>query len=81
MGKGVERTQILRRDCPTCFGRGYVVKGVEQSECPTCTGLGMLEKEVDYKFETGGRWSKEEEAAAWGVEPEELKDTGHSVGD
>ncbi len=41
----------------------------------------MLEKEVDYKFDTHGRFTQDELAEAFGLEPDQVHDAGHSVGD
>ena len=81
MGKGIERTQILRIDCVTCRGKGYVQKATCEELCEKCEGRGQLEKEVSYKFDTGGRWGKEEIATLFEVSVDEVKDEGHSNGD
>lgn len=79
---GIERKQILRRDCPGCRGNGYVtISGGEERTCERCGGAGVLELEVDYKFDTHGKRTREEEAEAWGVDPSEIVDSGHSTGD
>jgi RecJ-like exonuclease len=75
---GVDRTQILRRDCPSCQGKGYVVGSTGEAPCEACQGVGLLEKEVPYKFDTLGKRTQEEEAAEWGIPVEELKDAGHA---
>ncbi|MES2224973.1 MAG: hypothetical protein V4478_03225 [Patescibacteria group bacterium] len=64
MGKGLERTEILRKPCPQCKGHGYVTgqNGVE-SFCEYCMGSGTLEKEVPYKFD--GERSAEEVKEIW----------------
>lgn len=80
MGKGIERTQILRRDCDVCRGRGYTEKAGNQTQCDKCDGSGLLEKEVPYKFETKGEWTPEETAEAFEISPEEFEDKGHDHG-
>lgn len=47
----LERNQILRLDCPTCNGNGYIVKDRMQRPCPYCGGVGMREAEVPYRPE------------------------------
>ena len=62
-GRGLNRTEILRRECTGCRGNGYrVINGVEQT-CETCEGRGEEHKEVPYKFD--GRRSPEEIEEAW----------------
>ena len=68
----LDRKQILRRDCPTCKGNGYVNTGTGETPCEPCGGSGMLEKEVPYRFDTEGKRTPEEEAEEWGVPVEEL---------
>lgn len=76
MGKGIDRTEILRRDCPTCKGKGYVSQSGGESSCEPCGGAGLLEKEVPFKFD--GSRSLEEVAELWGVDdPSEIEDKGH----
>lgn len=87
---GVDRTQVLRIDCPQCKGKGY--KGTSGAETPCngpseeagatgCGGSGVLEREVGFKFETQGKWSVEEKAEAFGIPVEEVRDADHSTGD
>ncbi len=76
---GIDRTEFLRRDCPTCSGNGYTQKGTDQEFCTACGGSGALEKEVPFKFD--GLRSKEELAEIWGVDESELSDSGHSAGE
>lgn len=82
MGSGLDRTQILRIDCPTCKGHGYIRDSMMvESICGACEGKGALEREMPYKFETNGKWEKEEIAEAFEIPVEEVKDGGHSTGD
>lgn len=80
---GIDRTEILRRDCPTCRGNGFVTKPTGEESCAPCNGSGMIEKEVPYKFDTNGRRTPEELADIWEVPVEDIAaiDKGHSVGD
>lgn len=82
---GLDRTEILRRDCPDCRGNGFIVKNGAQEVCGTCGGSGLLEKEVPYDFENDrkGRRPADELAEIWEVDPEEVPniDKGHSTGD
>ncbi len=75
---GVDRKQILRIDCRACHGNGYVRSATGETDCLACGGSGIEEKEVDYKFETQGRWTPEEKAEAFGIKVDEVKDDGHS---
>lgn len=74
-----DRKEILRRDCPTCKGNGYVVAGGSETACSECGGAGLLEKEVDYKHD--GPRTPEELAEIWEVPVEDLDkiDRGHEV--
>jgi DnaJ-class molecular chaperone len=51
MGKGLERTEILRKDCSSCNGNGYIDGPHGQEGCMACGGSGMIEKEVPFKFD------------------------------
>lgn len=55
---GIDRTEILRRDCRNCGGGGYVMVNGAEELCRTCGGSGMEEKVVPYKFD-GERTSEE----------------------
>lgn len=83
MGKGIERTQVLRIDCNDCRGNGYKrdAKTNVESPCDKCEGRGQLEKEVNFKFETGGKWSPEDLAEVFEIPVEQIRDTGHSTGE
>lgn len=81
---GIDRTQILRIDCPKCHGNGYIRTPQGEEACPEeagCGGSGVITREVPYKFETHGRYSKEEIAEHFGVSTEDVKDGGHSTGE
>lgn len=78
---GIDRKQILRIDCNTCKGRGYVIASDGEQVCSTCQASGSLEKEVPYKFESNGRWNKEELAEVFEVPVEQVVDAGHSAGE
>lgn len=59
MGSVLDRTEILRKQCPDCKSKGYVIgQGGAETICATCGGGGSLEKEVPYKFD--GERSQEE---------------------
>lgn len=75
MGKGVDRTEILRMDCPPCHGNGYIARNGGEEFCEDCGGTGMLEKEVPFKFD--GERTVEEKAEAFGVSVEQYRDAGH----
>ncbi len=83
MGKGLDRTQVVRIDCPECKGNGYVREkgGTTESMCMKCEGAGTLEKEIPYKFETNGRISSDEKAEIFDLPVEQVSDGGHSIGD
>lgn len=81
MGKGLDRTQILRVDCNTCRGQGFIRSAVGEEMCTTCGGNGVIEREVPYKFESNGRWTKEEVAEAFEMPVDQVKDAGHSTGE
>lgn len=76
---GIDRQEILRIDCPTCFGNGYTGQGPSETMCNACGGSGMLERSVPFKFD--GKRSKEEIATAFGLPVGQIRDTGHSAGD
>lgn len=78
---GLDRTQIIRIDCPTCKGNGYTTKAGQQEACEVCGGTGLREKEVEYKFDTHGHHTREELAEAFEVSVDDVHDGGHSVGD
>lgn len=78
---GIDRKQILRIDCNTCKGKGYVTKPTGEEACEACGGSGTLEKEVPFKFETNGKWSNEEKAEAFEIPVDQVVDAGHSTGD
>lgn len=48
---GLDRVEILRRDCATCRGNGYVTKAAVEEMCSACSGSGTEEKEVPFKFD------------------------------
>lgn len=58
MGKGLDRTEILRRDCRKCGGNGYTGIDPNEMPCDMCDGSGQEEKEVPFKFD-GPRTSQE----------------------
>lgn len=76
---GLDRTEVIRRDCPDCHGNGYKNVGGVESLCGMCGGAGVLEKEVPFKFD--GKRSREETAELWEIPVDELSDKGHSAGD
>ncbi|OLS15984.1 MAG: hypothetical protein RBG13Loki_0361 [Promethearchaeota archaeon CR_4] len=78
---GIDRTQILRIDCNTCKGKGYETTSEGERACSSCEGRGTTEKEVPFKFETNGRWEKEEIAEAFELPVDQITDAGHSAGD
>lgn len=78
---GIERVQILRIDCSTCKGRGYETVTTGERACSACEGRGVIEKEVPYKFESNGRWEKDELAEVFELPVEQIVDAGHSAGD
>lgn len=47
----IDRKQIVRVDCPTCNGNGYVTRNGEQGPCARCGGVGMLESAQPYRAE------------------------------
>lgn len=51
MGKGLDRTEFIRRDCPQCGGNGYVQGQGGEMACNHCGGAGFEEKEVPFKFD------------------------------
>lgn len=63
MGKGIDRTEFLRRDCKACNGNGYLNRGGSEVPCPACDGAGYEEKEVPFKFD--GARSQEEINDIW----------------
>lgn len=75
-----ESTQTLRIDCPDCRGNGYTRGQASEVICERCAGGGLLEKEVPFKAETRGRWTREEVAEVFGLEPTFIKDASHSAG-
>lgn len=83
---GLDREEILRRDCPRCKGNGYItLPSGAQDSCPDCEGSGLIEKTVPYNFENDrkGKRPDEELAEIWDVPEEEVPniDKGHSTGD
>lgn len=80
---GIDRKQTLRIDCTVCQGKGYVKRAATNDEiyCEKCEGRGSLEKEVGYKFESHGKWSREEIAEEFGISADQVRDEGHSNGD
>lgn len=78
---GIDRTQILRIDCPLCKGHGYVRGALGEAPCDRCEARGVLENEVPFKFETNGRHTREEVADAFGIGVDEVRDEGHSNGE
>lgn len=78
---GIDRQQILRVDCNTCKGKGYVTEAGSERVCGSCEGRGTIEKEVPYKFESNGRWEKEEIAEVFELPVDQIVDAGHSAGD
>lgn len=64
MGQGLDRTEILRRDCGNCHGHGYTnPTGTVENMCESCAGSGQEEIEVPFKFD--GSRSKEELDEIW----------------
>jgi RecJ-like exonuclease len=61
----MNRDEIVRIDCPTCTGNGYITGRNGQDVCVRCGGVGMLEKKVEWRPEG---YSLEERAAMFGVE-------------
>lgn len=51
MGKGIDRTEFVRKECPACKGNGYKPVGMTEELCECCGGFGLIEKEVPYKFD------------------------------
>lgn len=78
---GIDRMQTLRIDCPDCVSKGYIQKGAEQELCQRCGGSGMLERDVPFKFETGGKWDKDDVASAFEISPDQVVDRGHDGGE
>lgn len=78
---GIDRKQFIRIDCPSCSGNGYVSSGMGESSCERCGGSGLLEKEIDYRFDTHGKISKEDIAREFGVPVQAVRDAGHSAGE
>jgi len=81
MSDGINRQQILRIDCMVCKTRGYIVENNQETTCPKCGGSGVLEKEVPFKFESQGRWDKDEIAEAFEIPVDQVQDRGHDGGD
>lgn len=75
---GIDRTQILRIDCRACHSKGYVMTSTGETSCNACGGTGMEEREVPYKFESQGKWTKEETAQAFEIDVDDVKDEGHA---
>lgn len=48
---GIDRTEILRRECPDCKTNGFIIVSGEEQPCTKCGGHGMIEKTVPYKFD------------------------------
>lgn len=46
-----DRQDIIRVDCPTCSGNGYITKDGQQTHCRACGGVGMREKSMPYRPE------------------------------
>jgi RecJ-like exonuclease len=63
MSGGIDRTEILRKDCPVCNGNGYRTVQENEQVCDNCDGSGQIEKEVAFKFD--GDRSKEELDSIW----------------
>lgn len=59
-----ERHEILRIDCATCRGNGFVNTENGEGPCPVCGGVGMREKKVPWKPEG---YSHDEIAGIFGV--------------
>lgn len=78
---GIDRTQYLRIDCPSCRGKGYVQTATGEESCGKCDGSGLLEKEVPFKFESNGKWDREDIAEVFEIPVEQVVDKGHDGGD
>lgn len=76
---GIDRTQVVRIDCTTCKGNGYVRNGAAESMCEKCGGGGVLEREVPYKFETHGVLTDEEKAEIFEMPVDQIEDKGHDI--
>lgn len=76
---GIDRKQTLRIDCNNCHGNGYIRAGGGEESCVVCEGRGVIEKEVPYKFETNGKWDREELADVFEIDPSDVSDKGHDV--
>lgn len=48
---GIDRKEILRRDCPECKTKCFIIVNGEEQVCTLCSGYGVIEKEVPYKFD------------------------------
>lgn len=46
-----DRKDIVRADCPTCNGNGYISDRDGEHPCDRCGGVGMLEKSMPYRAE------------------------------
>lgn len=51
MGSGLNRTEILRKDCQHCNGNGYIITQSDERPCGNCDAIGYHEVEVPYKFD------------------------------
>lgn len=67
--KALSRKEILRRDCKSCRGNGWVgTQGVSENLCETCGGNGMEEREVPFRFDQTRPLSREDINEIWGEE-------------
>lgn len=65
--KALNRKEIIRRDCKTCHGNGWVgQQGTSESLCEACGGTGMEEKEIPFAFDKTKPLTKADEAEIWG---------------
>lgn len=60
---GLDRKEILRKDCGHCAGNGYTGREPDEQVCENCGGSGQVEKEVPFKFD--GPRSQAEIEQAW----------------
>lgn len=60
-----DRKEILRIDCSTCHGNGFVRTHSGEEPCSVCGGVGMRERQVPWKPEG---YSRSEIAREFGVQ-------------